>query len=116
MSYRILKPSVRGASRLTETFCVNSRGIVLNAAVQKAMGLSPDSYVVLFVSDDGYLCLMPGRDGDEGARPLLGMGKGSSKLLAGRDVARHCRRGRYRITGRDGSFYITDCRWEDGQP
>ena len=113
MSYKLLKPSVRGASRMTDTFCVNPRGIVLNAKMQGALGLSPGSHVALFVNDDGFLCFMPAKEGDEGARPLTVTGKGKSRLLAGSDVARHCARGRYRLTGRDGAFHVTDCRWED---
>lgn len=48
-----------------------------------------------------------------GARPLTVTGKGKSRLLAGSDVARHCACGRYRLTGREGAFHVTDCRWED---
>ena len=75
MSYRLLKPAMRGASRMTDTFCVNSRGIVLNAKMQRALGISPRSHVALFVNDDGFLCFMPAKEGDEGARPLSKMGK-----------------------------------------
>lgn len=110
MRYRLLIPSVRGASRMTDTFCVNSRGIVLNAKMQRALGLSPGSHVALFVNDDGLLCFMPAREGDEGARRLSKLNNGRSMLLAGRDVARHCAPGRYRITGREGAFHVTDCR------
>lgn len=113
MSFRLLKPSIRGASRMTETFSVNARGIVLNAKMQRALGLSPGSHVALFVNDDGFLCFMPVKEGDEGARRLSKLDKGKSKLLAGRDVARHCALGRYRITGREGAFHVTDCRWKD---
>lgn len=113
MSYRLLKPSDRGASRMTDTFSVNSRGIVLNAKMQRALGLSPRSHVALFVNDDGFLCFMSAKEGDEGARPLSKPGKGDSKLLSGRDVARHCAPGRYRITGREGAFHVTDCRWNE---
>lgn len=113
MSYRLLKPATRGASRMTDTFCVNSNGIVLNAKMQRALGLSPGSHVALFVNDDGYLCFMPAKEGDEGARPLSKMDKTLSRLLAGRDVARHCAHGRYRITGREGAFHVTDCRWRE---
>lgn len=113
MSYRLLKPSDRGASRMTDTFSVNSRGIVLNAKMQKSLGISPRSHVALFVNDDGFLCFMPAKEGDEGARPLSKLDKGRSKMIAGRDIARRCRIGRYRITGRDGAFYVTDCRLEE---
>lgn len=113
MSFRLLMPSARGASRLTDTFCVNTRGIVLNAKMQRALGLSPGSHVALFVNDDGYLCFMPAKEGDEGARRLSKLDRGKSMLLAGRDVARHCALGRYRITGREGAFHVTDCRWKD---
>lgn len=113
MSYRLLKPTMRGESRMTDTFCVNSRGIVLNAKMQRALGLSPGSHVALFVNDDGFLCLISAREGGEGVRPLTKIGKGRSMLIAGRDIARHCRLGRYRITGRDGAFYVTDCRWRE---
>ena len=113
MSYRLLKPSDRGASRMTDTFSVNSRGIVLNAKMQRALGISPGSHVALFVNDDGFLCFMPAKEGDEGARRLSKLDGGQSKLLAGRDVARHCARGRYRITGRGGAFHVTDCRWKE---
>lgn len=113
MSYRLLKPAMRGASRMTDTFCVNSRGIVLNAKMQRALGISPRSHVALFVNDDGFLCFMPAKEGDEGARPLSKMGKEKSMLLAGRDIARRCARGRYRITGREGAFHVTDCHLEE---
>lgn len=117
MGYKLLKPARRQGGRATETFGITRRHITLNELMIAKLGLRPGDGLVLFESEDGFLTLAVGKPGDANARDLRTARRDKNRPFGSctlscycPGVTRRCRRGRYRITGRDGGFFTTDCR------
>lgn len=104
------------ASRLTETIGVSRRDISFNKVICAKMGISPDSKLAILVSDRGFLAInVLGKDSPTGSRPKRYGDRCGTLRLHSAQFARHTTPGRYRITGRDGAFWLTDIRWEEEQ-
>lgn len=103
------------ASRLTETIGVDRKSISFNRIICAKMGIVPDSKIALLVSDRGFLAInVLGKDSPTGfGLRRYGNKCGTLKLHSAQLVG-HIAPGRYRITGKDGAFWLTDIKWEEG--
>ncbi len=113
MGYRTIDTRKRPA-RLTETLGVTKRGISFNRLMRQMMGIAHDSKIAFLVSDDGNIALyILDKDSPTGGK-LIKPYKGTDTLMViSANLARHTVPGRYRITGRDGAFWLTDIKYKD---
>ena len=111
MGYRILDLSGR-PSRLTETIGVTKgKSMAFNRAMSAKLGITPSSKIVAAVTDGGFLALrIEGKDAPLG-RALHKNGNTYSFSCV--KLMRNIPSGRYRVTGRDGDFWITDIKYEE---
>ncbi len=111
MGYRILDLSGR-PSRLTETIGVTKgKSMGFNRAMSAKLGITPGSKIAAAVTDDGFLALrIEGKDAPLG-RALHKNGNTYSFSCV--KLMRNIPSGRYRVTGKDGDFWITDIRYEE---
>lgn len=114
MGYRMILPAKRGG-RLTETVSVGRKSIAFNRKIQQTMGIRSDSRIGVFVSEDGFLSFMVLAPDDRKGFPLKQYSTSASLLLHSKMLASHCEPGRYRIERRDGGFFVSDCKWKEGQ-
>lgn len=114
MGYRMILPGNRGG-RSTETFGLDRKGFTFNWKMQQAMGIRNVSRIGIYVSEDGFLAFMVLAPNDMNGFPLRRFGKCSTLHLHSAELASHCEPGRYRIERRDGGFFVTDCKWKEGQ-
>lgn len=110
----MILPEKRGG-RLTETVSVGRKSIAFNRKTQQTMGIRSDSRIGVFVSEDGFLSFMVLAPDDRKGFPLKRNGRSGTLLLHSKMLASHCETGRYRIERRDGGFFVSDCKWKEGQ-
>lgn len=118
MKYRVLLPTPKGGSRLTETVGINGKQLVFNKAIQRKMKIScvGETYIGLAVNEDGFLCLTVLKE--NAARTAFRLtspksASGSRMCCPGKNILGRLQKGRFSITGEDGGWFITDCRYDD---
>lgn len=118
MKFKVLLPSPKRGSRLTETIGVGPKQMVLNRAILAKLKISSvgECYVGLSVNDDGFLCLTVLKAND--ARTAFRLtkpksGNGSRFICPGKEILGHLQSGRFAITGQQDGWWITDCRYDD---
>ena len=114
MGYRMILPAKRGG-RLTETISVGRKGIAFNRKIQQTMGIRSDSRIGVFVSEDELLSFMVLAPDDRKGFPLRQFRNCGTLHLHSAALASHCEPGRYAIERRDGGFFVTECKWKEGQ-
>lgn len=114
MKFKVLLPSPRGGSRLTETIGVNEKHIILNRVMIARMKVGPDSMLGLAVTEDGFLAMSVAKPGTPTAFRITrpSSAKGSRLCSPGREILDHLEKGRFWITGEEGGFFITGCRYD----
>lgn len=114
MKFKVLLPSPRGGSRLTETIGVNGKSLVFNRVMVSRMKMAADSMLGLAVTEDGFLAMSVAKPGTPTAfritRPPST--KSSRFCSPGRAILERLEKGRFRITGEEGGFFITNCRYD----
>lgn len=118
MRYRVLLPTPKGLSRLTETVWINGKQMVFNKVIQRKMKIScvGETYIGLAVNEDGFLCLTVLKENAARTAFRLTSPKsafGSRMCSPGKIILDRLQRGRFSITGEDGGWFITDCRYDD---
>lgn len=118
MKYRVLLPSPKNGSRLTETVGVNAKQMVFNRAILAKLKISSvgESYIGLAVNDDGLLCLTVLKDNAARTafRPTKPKSTNGTRFIGpGKQILNRLPKGRFAITGQDGGWWITDCRYDD---
>ena len=118
MKFRVLLPSPKRGSRLTETVGVGAKQLVFNRAIQAKMKIPSFSecYVGLAVNEDGFLCLTVLKE--NAARTSFRLtkpksGGGSRFAGPGREILDRLQKGRFAITGQEDGWWITDCKYDD---
>lgn len=78
--------------------------------------MARDSKVTFLVSEDGYIAfsVLP-KESPTGGKLIRLTGSADTLMVLSTNLARHTTPGRYRITGRDGAFWLTDIKWEEEQ-
>lgn len=114
MGYRMILPGNRGG-RSTETFGIDRKSLTFNRKMQQAMGMRHDSRIGIYVSEDGFLSFMVLAPDDRNGFPLRRSSRCATLQLHSAALVSCCKPGRYRIVRRDGGFFVTDCRWKEGQ-
>lgn len=118
MKYRVLLPTPKGGSRQTETVGINGKQLVFNKVIQRKMKIScvGETYIGLAVNEDGFLCLTVLKENAARTAFRLTSPKsafGSRMCCPGKNILDRLQRGRFSITGEDGGWFITDCRYDD---
>lgn len=118
MKYRVLLPSPKKGSRLTETIGVGAKQMVFNRAIQAKLKISSvgESYIGLAVNADGFLCLTVLKENAASTAFRLtkpSSAKGSRFIGPGKEILDRLQKGRFAITGQDGGWWITDCGYDD---
>lgn len=114
MGYRMILPGNRGG-RSTETFGADLKGFTFNRKMQQAMGIRSVSRIGIYVSEDGFMAFMVLAPDDLNGFPLRRSGRCGTLYLYSAALASRCEPGRYRIVRRDGGFFVSDCKWKEGQ-
>ena len=114
MGYKLIKTD-KVASRITNTIGVTKRGLSLNRAVRERMGVVPGSKLAFFIGDDGNVAISVLDKDSPTGRKVVKLGTTTTYGVFSSEFARHTTPGRYRITGSDGAFWLTDIRWEEEQ-
>lgn len=114
MKFKVLLPSPRGGSHLTETVGVNEKQIVLNRVMVARMKVYPDSMLALAVTEDGFLAMSVAKSGTPTAFRITRPSSARSSRFCspGRKIMERLEKGRFAITGMEGGFFITDCRYD----
>ena len=114
MAYKLIDFTVPG--RCTQTFGVGNQVMTFNREMQRLYGIAVGRKIVCFVNDkDGTLSLSV-VDGDSPTGyPVNTAGADRSKgvRVCITQLARHLDKGRFHITGRDGAFLLTDCKYHE---
>lgn len=118
MKYRVLLPTPKGGSRLTETVGITCKQLVFNKAIQRKMKIpySGEAYIGLAVNEDRFLCLTILKDNAARTAFRLTAPKsmpGSRMISPGKEILGRLPRGRFAITGQDGGWFVTDCPYDD---
>lgn len=113
MKFKVLLPSPRGGSRLTETIGVNEKSIVLNRVMAARMKVGPDSMLGLAVTEDGFLAMSVAKPGTPTAFRITrpSSARGARFCSPGRGIMSRLEKGRFGITGEEGGFFIMGCRY-----
>ena len=118
MKFRVLLPSPKRGSRLTETVGVRAKQMVFNRTIQSKLKIpfAGEAYIGLAVNEDGFLCLTVLKENS--ARTAFRLtrpksGGGSRMIGPGKEILNRLQKGRFAITGQDGGWWITDCRYDD---
>lgn len=118
MRYRVLLPTPKGLSRLTETVGINGKQMVFNKVIQRKMKIScaGEAYLGLAVNEDGFLCLTVLKE--NAARTAFRLtspksASGSRMCSPGKNILGRLPKGRFAITGQDGGWFVTDCPYDD---
>lgn len=117
MKFKVLLPSPRGGSRLTETVGVNEKQIVLNRVMIGRMKIGPDSMLGLAVTETGFLAMNVAKPGTPTAFRITrpSSAKGTRFCSPGRKILERLEKGRFGITGEEGGFFITGCRYNGAE-
>lgn len=114
MAYKLIDFQVPG--RCTMTFGVGNNVMTFNRAMQKEYGIIIGKKVVCFVNDkDGTLSLSVVEATSPTGYPVNTGGTDRAKgvRVCITQLARHLDKGRFHITGRDGAFLLTDCKYHE---
>ncbi len=114
MAYKLIDFKVPG--RCTMTFGVGKGVMTFNRAMQKEYGICIGQKVVFFVNDkDGTLSLSVVEDNSPIGCPvnIAGNDRNKGARVCITQLSRHLDKGRYHITGRDGAFLLTDCKYHE---
>lgn len=108
-----MMPSPRG-SRLTETFCVNGKQLVFNKVIASRMKIPWDGMLGLAVTEDGFLALSVAKPGTPTAFRLTKpkSSTGTRFCSPGKAIIGRLEKGHFGITGEEGGFFITGCRYD----
>ncbi len=110
MGYRILDIS-REPSRLTETIGVSDKTIVFNKKMAAMLGLKKGDKAAFAVNDEGFLAFrIEGKNAPLGRTLRVSYGAFSFHCAK---LTRHVAHGRYRVTGKDGDFWLTDIKYSE---
>lgn len=118
MKYRVLLPSPKRGSRLTETVEINAKQMVFNRAILAKMKIPSvgEAYLGLAVNEDGFLCLIVAKENAARTAFRLTTPKsahGSRMIGPGKEILGRLPKGRFSITGQDGGWFVTDCPYDD---
>lgn len=118
MKYRVLLPSPKRGSRLTETVGITAKQMVFNRAILAKMKIPSvgEAYIGLAVNEDGFLCLIVAKENAARTAFRLTTPKsahGSRMLGPGKEILGRLPKGRFAITGQEDGWWITDCKYDD---
>ncbi len=116
MKFRVLLPSPKRGSRLTETVGVGAKNLLFNRAIQAKIKIpfAGEAYIGLAVNEDEFLCVTVLKDNAAGTAFRLTSPKSTSSrmICPGKEILSRLQKGRFAITGQDGGWWITDCPYD----
>ena len=118
MKFRVLLPSPKRGSRLTETVGVRAKQMVFNRAIQSKLKIpfAGEAYIGLAVNEDGFLCVTVLKDNAAGTAFRLTKpkpGGGTRFANPGKEILARLQKGRFAISAQEEGWWITDCRYDD---
>ena len=114
MAYKLIDFTVPG--RCTRTFGVSKSVLTFNREMQKAYGIEVGRKLACFINDkDGCLSFSVVEATSPTGYPIntAGINRTRGVRVCVTQLARHLDKGRFHITGRDGAFLLTDCKYHE---
>lgn len=113
MKYRLINTEKK-PSRMAEVISVSNKRLLFNVLMCAKMGIERNSKLAFLVDENGFVAINV-LDKDSPSGRVLGRAPRSKSLtFVSTELTKHIVPGRYRITGRDGAFWLTDIKWEEG--